>query len=450
MENIKVKIYGLYTNTNNTIRYVGKTKNTLEYRLAHHLSVAKKGNFKRHKDNWIRKEIENNNEIRIILLEECDEMSWEKKETFWIKKLKNKSKLTNATLGGEGGKLLIYKWSYNKLKKYIQSNFKKINSSLLYEKEFSKNLVRNKNIPICPDVVYKERGWVSWGDFLGTNRVQSNKVAIDKYLNYVQAKRIVQSLKINSMKEYENAHKSGKILSTIPLKPSRFYLKRGWVSWGDFLGTKRVANQYKKNHFYTFEESKEYLKNNFPSVNSRSKFYNIIKNNSCGGKIPSNPEVFYSNKWVSWGDFLNTNRISDKKKHELYLDYNECKVYVQANYQGIKSSIQWEEFWIKHIKPDNIPLHPENTYKKEGWTGWGEFLNTNNITNSKKSKIFLKYNEFVNYFKTNGICFTSAKNYVNFFKFNHRPIFITASPDAFYKGKGWVSWIQFLNSIKSN
>lgn len=32
----------------------------------------------------------------------------------------------------------------------------------------------------------------------------------------------------------------------IPNRPERYYKNRGWVSWGDFLGTGRVANQYKK------------------------------------------------------------------------------------------------------------------------------------------------------------------------------------------------------------
>lgn len=446
----KIKIYGLYTNANDTIRYVGKTKRTLNYRLSCHLSGVKKNNFKRHKDNWIKKALKNGNQIKILLLEECDELNWKEREIFWIKKLKNKNNLTNCTMGGEMGKPTKYKWSYNKLKKYIQKNFIKIKSSSLYKEEFKKNKNLNKNIPSHPNVVYKKRGWISWGDFLGTNRLQSNKVAINKYEDYNKAKKIIQSMKIKSSKEYCLFYKSGKVPNSIPLKPARFYLKRGWVSWGEFLGTNKIANKYKKNTFYTFEECKKILNNNFRNINSKVKFYKFIKGNLQNSKIPSNPQLVYSSKWISWGDFLGTNKISDNKKHQMYLNYDECKKYIQRNHPEIKSSVQWGRFWSYNAKPENIPLHPDFSYKKSGtWIGWGSFLNTNNIINSKKSKNFLTYHDFINYFKENKIKITSAKNYTYFFKNNIRPFFITASPDVIYRGRGWVSWGSFLNSIKN-
>ena len=59
--------------------------------------------------------------------------------------------------------------------------------------EFLERNEENKpeDIPAYPDGVYKDSGWVSWGDWLGTGRIANqNKV----YRSFDEARAFVHSL----------------------------------------------------------------------------------------------------------------------------------------------------------------------------------------------------------------------------------------------------------------
>ncbi len=76
-----VKIYRLTSTRDITnIRYVGKTINDLEVRLAGH----KYGKSDTHSKRWIKKELKDGYEIIITLIEEVSDDIWEEKERFWI------------------------------------------------------------------------------------------------------------------------------------------------------------------------------------------------------------------------------------------------------------------------------------------------------------------------------------------------------------------------------
>jgi len=94
---MEIKIYGLVDPRDNTIRYVGKTKNTLPHRLKKHLYENPKYNT--HKHNWILSLKQIGIRPVIIELEKCNENNWVEREQYWIGKIDN---LTNLTAGGEG------------------------------------------------------------------------------------------------------------------------------------------------------------------------------------------------------------------------------------------------------------------------------------------------------------------------------------------------------------
>lgn len=75
---MKIKIYTLSSTRNiESIRYVGKTKQSLKRRLTQHLSSAKankiNNNYKNHNYNWINKELDSGFEI---IISELDEMEF--------------------------------------------------------------------------------------------------------------------------------------------------------------------------------------------------------------------------------------------------------------------------------------------------------------------------------------------------------------------------------------
>lgn len=94
---MEIKIYGLVDPRNNEIRYVGKTKNTLNVRLSRHINDKPKHNTYKH--NWICSLKKENIKPIIIELETCNESNWIERERYWIKQYSN---LTNLTAGGEG------------------------------------------------------------------------------------------------------------------------------------------------------------------------------------------------------------------------------------------------------------------------------------------------------------------------------------------------------------
>jgi hypothetical protein len=45
-----------------------------------------------------------------------------------------------------------------------------------------------------------------------------------------------------------------------------------------------------------------------------------------------------------------------------------------AHKLGLKTREEWRNWARSGKKPDDIPSHPNDVYKNEGWTNWGDFL----------------------------------------------------------------------------
>lgn len=102
MDNLKdkkVTVYGLITDLDENIRYVGQTTRCVIKRLRQHISKSRTA--KTHKDYWLNKRSNQNVGINIVILDE--NAIWDETEKYWIKRLRDGGcKLTNSTDGGEG------------------------------------------------------------------------------------------------------------------------------------------------------------------------------------------------------------------------------------------------------------------------------------------------------------------------------------------------------------
>jgi hypothetical protein len=359
----KIYIYGLYNEKDQEIRYVGKTnKKELSKRLNEHICESLRETKQTHKRNWINNLINKGEKINIKCLEIVNDKNWEEKEKCWISKFNN---LTNTTQGGEGGRNIFYTISYDDCKNYINKNLNIKSKSEWYKKI---NLLPDF-IPINPREVYLSRGWISWGDFLGTGRIQDNLKAI-KYMSYDDAKLwIKNNLKINTIVQWKKYVKEKLIPESIPNRPDRYYLKRGWLGWGDFLGTGRVANQNKKNIFLSYEDACKFVREqNIKSIKQFRNFKLLIN-------IPTDPRHYYK-EWISWGEFFGTGKKQDNLLSINYLSYVDAKNWIRENLSEIKSEKAWR-IYVKNSKiPSTIPNHPELYYnrKDRGWLGWKDFL----------------------------------------------------------------------------
>ena len=98
--------------------------------------------------------------------------------------------------------------------------------------EWSKSGERPPDIPSHPELVYKGKGWKSWGDFLGYD---VGNVA-GEWRSFEEARDHVRILKLGSAREWKEWSQSGERPHDIPSHPNIVYKGKGWKDWSDFLG----------------------------------------------------------------------------------------------------------------------------------------------------------------------------------------------------------------------
>jgi superfamily II DNA or RNA helicase len=192
--------------------------------------------------------------------------------------------------------------SYDQASKFYIENGVKTSKGL---RTFTKNNVIPDNIPRDPAGVYEKQGtWKGWGDFFGTGRIANQD---REFVSYDLASKFYIENGIKTSKGFRTFIKDNVIPDNIPLNPPVVY-EGTWKSWGDFLGTGRIANQDREFVSYG-QASKFYIEN---GVKTQSGFRTFIKDNVIPDNIPLNPPVVYEGTWKGWGDFLGTGRIANQ------------------------------------------------------------------------------------------------------------------------------------------
>jgi len=94
---------------------------------------------------------------------------------------------------------------------------KKLNLNTQNEwKEYCKSGNKPQKIPNTPQKVYKNKGWTTWGYFLGTGTVQPQ---LKQFRPYREAREFVRALKLKNVKEWEQYCASGNKPDDIPSTP---------------------------------------------------------------------------------------------------------------------------------------------------------------------------------------------------------------------------------------
>ena len=255
-------------------------------------------------------------------------------------------------------------------------------------------------IPSNPDQTYKDEGWLSWPDFLGTNFVTLN-----------EAKQLVRKKRIKLGPEFWERRKTDPELQFIPSNPDQTYKDEGWLSWPDFLGTTKI----------TLNEATQIVRKK--GIKTSTEFNKRRKTDPELQLIPSNPPKIYKDEaWVSWPDFLGTNWVT----------LNEATEIVRK--KGIKTSMEFRERRKTDPELQLIPSHPEKTYKDEAWVSWPDFLGTNWVTLNEATQIVRK----------KGI--KTSMEFRERRKTDPELQLIPSNPDQTYKDEAWVSWPDFLGT----
>jgi superfamily II DNA or RNA helicase len=156
------------------------------------------------------------------------------------------------------------------------------------------------DIPAAPSHVYRHKGWINIGDWLGKgDRHSKNK----QWLSFPEARDYARSLSLRNGKEW-NAHcKSGKLPANIPAMPGRVYKDSGWISMGDWLGTDEVAST--KRQFRPFNETRAFVRAR--GFRNKTEHDTWARTDNRPADIPALPSRTYAKTgWLCWGDYLGT------------------------------------------------------------------------------------------------------------------------------------------------
>jgi len=216
------------------------------------------------------------------------------------------------------------------------------------------------DIPKKPDLVYLDRGWKGYGDWLGTMKIGNTK---RNYRSFKKARSYVRKYKFKNTGDYRKWSKSGNRPIDIPANPYQIY--EDFISMTDYLstGNKHIVGKWKP-----YKEAREYMhKQKFKTFKDVKISY---RNGKLARDIPVNAKKVYKNEFKSMGDWLGTGRIADKLK--VFKTYDEAKKYVY--HLNIISAKEWSIYAKSGNKPEDIPSGVVRFYRDSGWIDWYDFL----------------------------------------------------------------------------
>ncbi len=293
---------------------------------------------------------------------------------------------------------------------------------------FAKSKNRPFDVPTTPDKTYID-SWFSWADWLGTDNLSNQK---KEFLPFLEARDYVHTFNLKNSKEWvqwSNKHRP----IFIPSNPGHQY-KEEYVNLGDWLGTGKVNNRYKK--FVSFNEARQLVHG--LNIKTNKEWRNYTQSAVFDNRIPKTPERVYSKEWKNWGDWLGNGQLSSKQISGIFITYNQFKNFIIQ--LAIKTETEWRQY-IKTNKIDSsIPKRPDNAYKNLGWLGWSELFDKP----KRRDKNFIEFEDFKAILRDNHIKSTNA--YRKFYK-NADSEIKSRIPYEFekkYKNKGWKGWADFL------
>ena len=305
-----------------------------------------------------------------------------------------------------------------------------------------------ENIPASPDRIYKGKGWIGFGDWVGTGFIHHGH---REYLPFIEARDFVRTLKISSANQWR-LYTKGKLPEkglppdNIPAGPNRYYQNTGWISWGDWLGTNTIAVYDRI--YRPFEDARQFVR---ALKLGRQKDWDDYCKGLLSGyhpkpdDIPAGPSRVYAGKgWKGYGDWLGTERIATHLR--AYRSFTDARAFIRS--LKFETKKQWELYsrgasQAKEPLPHDIPKLPERVYAKDGWIDYPDWLGVTTTTGPAMSKTFLPFNSARSLARTLGL--KTGKLYLS----AKLPPGLPRTPQTVYKSKGWVSWTDWLNDEKT-
>ena len=158
---------------------------------------------------------------------------------------------------------------------------------------FSKSNKKPNDIPKNPNQVYKDKGWSSWGDWTGSGSIGPG---LRKHRSFKKAREFAHTLGLTGANEWRTLSKTRKIPKDIPYGPNLTYKHKGWVSWGDFLGTGTISPAEISKQTISWKEAKllyrKITKEN--KITTRKQWEKYVKIYKLPKGLPPYPASIYT------------------------------------------------------------------------------------------------------------------------------------------------------------
>lgn len=156
---------------------------------------------------------------------------------------------------------------------------------------------RPADIPSHPTEYYE--GLSSFDDFIdqGRNYLESGDTELSntEVMTLDELKQVVHILDINSHRQWMQAVRKGDIPGYYPTRPDKYYPE--WSGWKDFLSPRK--------RFLDFDDARKKARLLAVSFNLRTgkDWRNLSRARKRPKGLPSNPNEYYEDSWVSWADW---------------------------------------------------------------------------------------------------------------------------------------------------
>jgi superfamily II DNA or RNA helicase len=232
--------------------------------------------------------------------------------------------------------------------------------------EYCNSGKRPVDIPSNPGQNYAGAGWLGWGDWVGTGAVAPQ---LRQFRSFKDARAFVHRLGLKSFEEWSDYSKSGKRPNDIPGNPYKIYADAGWLGWGDWVGTGRIADQLCQ--YRSFIKARAFVHR--LGLKSFIEWGEYSKSGKKPADIPAYPNLVYATEgWAGWGDWVGTGTVATQLRQ--YRSFIKARAFVHR--LGLKSRDEWSDYCKSGKKPADIPVHPHKTYAEAGWSGMGDWLGT--------------------------------------------------------------------------
>ncbi len=237
---------------------------------------------------------------------------------------------------------------------------------------------------------------------------------------FEEARALARSLGLKSKPAWIAWAQSGARPADIPATPPYAYAGKGWVSWGDWFGTRNRRGGWR-----SFEEARALVRS--LGLRTQTAWETWTRGEARPADIPCSPQDVYRDKgWAGWDDWLGQGR---------YRSFEEARALARS--LGLAGQVAWWAWCKSGARPVDIPINAPFVYRDKGWVNWSDWLGTR-----RKRGGWRPFEEARALARSLGL--KSSTAWRSWVKSDACPADIPVSPGWVYRNQGWAGWGDWL------